>query len=771
MLQIVYSLTLFVSATLLFWIQLFSSKMLLPVLGGSAAVWNTCMMFFQTALLLGYLYAHVTDRWLHSRFRSFLHPALLLMAAVVLPVSLRGIQLPAGDANPIIWLLRTLFYILGPPFLFLAGTTPIVQTWFAQAGQKSSSDPYFLYAASNLGSVMALLSYPTLIEPNLDLTQQSRCWTIGYFLLIGLTIVCAITATGKSRKPVVGQAPLEVSDQASIKPGAWMRLRWILLAFAPSSLLLGVTTHLTTDIAAAPLFWVIPLVLYLFTFVLAFQRLFRIPENVIALMQATLVVVLAVTLLTNPTGNVIPLFVLHVAAFFLTALLCHMELVRLRPAAQHLTEFYLLMSVGGALGGTFNACLAPFLFNDVIEYPLMLVFACMLRPGILPGLKRAWSTLGDFAWPVCIFLLFVLLYRYTDLNLENLTDSKSLIVVLIVAFTIFAFQQRPIRFGLGIAALIAASVMISDTSRMVAQTRNFYGVLKVFIEDSPPLHVLYNGTTRHGSQALDAKHRSLPLNYYHPQGPLGQLFAAVTGTTQTRRVGLVGLGVGAVASYAKPGEHWTFFEINPADVAIANDPVLFTFLKDSPAHPDIVLGDARLLLTQQPDQSFDMIILDAFSSDAIPIHLMTREAVELYLRKLRPGGLILFHITNRHLELGPVVANIADCLNLAAIRWYDQENDETNQQDHASYSNETSEEGEKNQEEDALVKNETSEEVENNEEDNLYTRDTSDWVIVARSVEDFQAIIKDDDRWETLMPSGERVWTDAYSNLLGALIY
>ena len=304
MLQIVFSLTLFISATLLFWIQLFTSKMLLPILGGSAAVWNACMMFFQTALLLGYLYAHLTDRWLHSRFRSFIHPVLLLMAGLVLPVSLHGIQLPAVDSNPLIWLLRTLLFILSAPFLVLAGTTPILQTWFAQAGQKSSRDPYFLYAASNLGSVIALLSYPTLIEPNLHLTQQSRYWTIAYFLLIGLTIVCAITVSTKSRTGISGQASLDVPDQASSKPGAWMRLRWILLSFAPSSLLLGVTTHLTTDIASAPLFWVIPLVLYLLTFVLAFQRLFRIPANIVGFMQATLIVVLAVTLLSNPTSDV-----------------------------------------------------------------------------------------------------------------------------------------------------------------------------------------------------------------------------------------------------------------------------------------------------------------------------------------------------------------------------------------------------------------------------------------------------------------------------------
>jgi hypothetical protein len=311
-----------------------------------------------------------------------------------------------------------------------------------------------------------------------------------------------------------------------------------------------------------------------------------------------------------------------------------------------------------------------------------------------------------------------------------------LIVVLIVAFIIFSFQQRPIRFGLGLAALIAASLMISDTNHILAQSRNFYGVLKVFATDSPPLHVLYNGTTRHGSQAQDSEHHLQPLSYYHPKGPLGQLFAVLGGATQTQRVGLVGLGAGTVACYEKPGEHWTFFEINPADVAIAENPALFTFLRDCPAHPDIMLGDARLSLAQQPDYSYDMIILDAFTSDAIPIHLMTHEAVQLYLKKLRMGGLILFHITNRHLDLGPVVGNVAASLNLTAMRWHDGEEGEGGEEDNPSY-----------------------------------LKDASDWVIVARNVEDFKAI-EDDDRWEFLPSSpGESVWTDDYSNLLGALIY
>ena len=727
MLQILLSFSLLVSAALLFWVQLFTAKMVLPVLGGGAAVWTTCLVFFQIALLLGYLYAHATERWLHNRYKILLHPLLLLAAGVVLPVSLHGIALPPGGANPAPWLLETLLVVVGAPFVILAGTAPLLQAWYARSGARSSRDPYFLYAASNLGSLTALASYPTIVEPNLHLTSQSHAWAIGYFLLAGLISLCALAvyvpANGKSEP--VGTA---TAQRETFATGASTRIKWVFLAFAPSSLLLGVTTHLTTDVAAAPLFWVIPLFLYLLSFVLAFQRLVSISQTLTARLQATLLVALAFVLLSGSSNDVLPLFGLHLAAFFATALLCHQELARVRPAAGKLTEFFLLIALGGALGGIFNALVAPLLFTGILEYPLILVLACMLRSGPWPRLRALWSTLGDFALPAGVLVSLVLLDRFTDLNLQDLSDSGSLIVLVVAALAVFGFQRRPVRFGLGIAALIAAGFTISDTSDTLARVRNFYGVSKVIAEDEPPRHLLYNGTTLHGSQSQDPERRLEPLDYYHQDGPLGRLFAIVSGTSLTRRVGLVGLGTGAIGCYAEPGEHWTYFEINPANIAIARNPALFTFLRDCQAHPDVVLDDARLSIARQPDSSFDMIILDAFTSDAIPIHLITRDAVRLYLGKLRSGGLIVFHISNTYLDLGPVIANIAASLDLTARRWNDGDDDEKS------------------------------------------VKSASDWVVVARDKGDLEAI-DNDARWQILPPSPNKgIWTDDYSNLFGALV-
>ena len=736
MVQLVFSLTLFISAALLFWIQLLTAKMILPVLGGSASVWNTCMMFFQIALLLGYLYAHVADRARSGRSWSFLHPALLAIAALSLHLSMAGVSPPDPAANPIPWLLESLVVMVGAPFVILAGTAPMLQALFAETGVKSSHDPYFLYAASNLGSLGALISYPTVVEPYLRVSDQSRFWTAAYVVLIVLCAACAAMVAVRPQIKSTRQLTQQPNDQGSISPSLLTRLRWLILAFAPSSLLLGVTTHLTTDIAAVPLFWAVPLVLYLLSFVIAFQRLFAISEKAVAFLQAAFLVAVGVLFLTdqkeNTDQNTILQFGLHLAAFFVTALVCHLELARLRPSARYLTEFYLFLSIGGALGGVFNALLAPVIFDDVIEYPLVLIAACLLRPGILLDWKISWRSLADFVLPALMLGLLILLNKYTDLNLQDLAETWPLVIVITCAIAVFVWQTRSIRFGLGMAALIAAGYLISNNGDVLQQTRNFYGVLKVSADDSPPEHTLYNGTTVHGEQAQDTAHRLEPLGYYHPDGPLGQLFVRLNKASLTRRVAVVGLGAGTIACYERPGDYWTFFEINPADISIAKNPTLFTFLRDCPGHTDIVLGDARLSLMSQANHEFGMIVLDAFTSDAIPVHLITRDAMQLYLNKLEPDGLLVYHISNLHLDLGPVVGNIAASLKLPARRFNDKASDE--------------------------------------DSDNAYGRDASDWIVIARNEKDLAAI-EHDERWHALLPSpGKGIWTDDYSNLLSALI-
>jgi hypothetical protein len=624
--------------------------------------------------------------------------------------------------------------MVGAPFVVLAGTASLLQAWFARLGGSAARDPYFLYAASNLGSLGALVSYPTLIEPHLRLVSQSALWTVGYLALAALVLACAVAVIVAPRRA----APAEAAPAVSALEGGWLRrARWLVLAFVPSSLLLGVTSHLTMNIAAAPLFWVIPLALYLLSFVLAFQTLVALPERWTSWLQAALMATLALTFLSGESGPSLPLFALNLAAFFATALLCHQMLARLRPPPARLTEFYLFVALGGALGGVFNALIAPVIFSRVVEYPLILVLACMLRPGPLPSRKDWPAALIDTVAPALLLggilaLMDVAKLDFTDLN------GAAQVIVLLIGLLVFALQARPLRFALAVGALIVAGAGTSgELGPEIAHARNFYGILRVDDHATPPMRVLINGTIEHGAQSLDPARRLQPLSYYHPAGPLGQLFARIGGGPLTEDVAVVGLGAGSVACYAHAGERWTFFEINPAVVAIARNPALFTFLRDCPAKPNVVLGDARLSLEHQPNGTFGVIILDAFSSDAIPTHMITRQAMQLYVAKLKPGGLILFHISNQFLDLAPVVEGIAHADGLTA-RLFSDPHAINADSDSAAHSTDY--------------------------------QDASDWVVVARSPADL-APIANDPRWRALSPSPKvRVWTDDYSDVFDAFL-
>jgi len=734
--QALFGAALLLGAALVFWAELLSSRLLLPLLGGGASVWNTALVFFQVALLGGYLYAHASVRWGRSRFVALLHPALLVAAALFLPITAPRLS-PPGGANPILWQLSALALMVGAPFVVLAGTASLLQSWFARLDGPAARDPYFLYAASNLGSLGALVSYPTLIEPNLSLVSQGALWTVGYLALAALVLACAIAAIVAPRNV----EPAEPEDAAAAMPAldrGWQkRARWLVLAFVPSSLLLGVTSHLTMNIAAAPLFWAIPLALYLLSFVLAFQTLVPLPERWTSWLQAVLMAALALTFLSGESGPSLPLFGLNLAAFFATALLCHQMLARLRPPPARLTEFYLFVALGGALGGVFNALIAPVVFSRVIEYPLILVLACMLRPGRLPDRKDWPAALLDTVLPALLLggilaLMDVAKLDFTDLN------GPAQVIVLLIGLVVFALQARPLRFALTVGALIVAGAGTSgELGPEIAHARNFYGILRVDNHATPPMRVLINGTIEHGAQSLDPARRLQPLSYYHPAGPLGQLFARIGGGPLTQDVAVVGLGAGSVACYAHAGERWTFFEINPAVVAIARNPALFTFLRDCPARPTVVLGDARLSLERQPNGAFGVIILDAFSSDAIPTHMLTREAMQLYLAKLKPDGLVVFHISNQFLDLAPVVEGIAHAEGLTARLFSDP---------HAI-----------NADSDSAAQS-------------TDYQDASDWVVVARSPADL-APIANDTRWRDLSPSPRvRVWTDDYADVFDAFL-
>ena len=679
-------MTLFVNAALLFAVQPMFSKMVLPMLGGTPAVWNTCMLFFQSALLGGYLYAHVTSRWLDVRKQSVLQIVLFALTFLTLPVAVASGWRPTGSEMPVWWLAGLLAVSLGAPFFMLSTGAPLLQRWFSETGHPSAANPYFLYAASNLGSMVALLTYPVLIEPTLRLDQQSHLWTAGYVVLAALIATCAFVVRHRLLRGSAGASvvmPRTVTadaiaadfDALSALPTApptvvaerltvGRRARWVLLSFVPSSMLLAVTTYLSTDVAAIPLLWIGPLAIYLLTFVIVFARKVVIFRHALAVwLQPPFLLILSVAIALLMQRSVTALAPTHLAAFFLTALVCHGELARDRPSVAHLTEFYLWLSVGGVLGGIFNVVVAPQVFDSVVEYPIAIVLAAALRPTLAP--RAPFARVADVIIPAALCVAIVGLMR-SGFPPPSWGDKAPVWAFGGYAIIVLCFQRHPIRFALGIAAIFIGAALGRGVDRtLLFKGRSFFGVYRVMMY--PKTRALQNGTTTHGGQSIYPQLATEPLTYYHRDGPLGQSFTWLMQKNPNRRVAIVGLGTGTIACYGRSNETWTFYEIDPLIERIAFNPKYFTYLRDCPPAKRIVLGDARLSMQQARDSSYDFIVLDAFSSDAIPVHLMTREALQGYLRKLAPGGSIAFHISNRYLNLEPVLVEIARDARMAGI--------------------------------------------------------------------------------------------------------
>ncbi|NQT14663.1 MAG: fused MFS/spermidine synthase, partial [Planctomycetes bacterium] len=650
--QLVFALTLFTSAMLLFVVQPMFAKMVLPLLGGTPSVWNTCMVFYQAMLLAGYVYAHVTVRLFGPRRQAALHLLVCCLPCVVLPIMVAQNWTPPAHSNPVPWLLMLLAASVGLPFFVVSASAPMLQAWFADTNHPAAKDPYFLYAASNLGSMIALLGYPVLIEPGLRLARQTWAWTTGYSLLMLLVTGCAVLLWRSSGR---GEAVSPNHDLAAGAPSVTaptlsMRLRWLVLSFVPSSLLLGVTTHISTDVASVPLLWVVPLALYLLTFVLVFARRTLLPHRWMLRLQPYLVVLLAALFFQNAATTVGVLLALHLVTFFVTTMICHGELARERPHASRLTEFYIWMSVGGVLGGLFNVVLAPNLFATVLEYPLVIVLACMLRPAADPGSQTARARWLDFALPATVAAVLAGLVFALEAAGVVLAVAGAAVILAPVGLIAFGSEKRPIRFGLSVGAVLVVSLMVSGKENgLLHVERNFYGVVRVRHDRQLNTNVLVHGSTNHGMQSRNPAHSDRPLCYYHPTGPLGEVFTMLAETDAVREIGVIGLGTGSIATYGRPGQRITYYEIDPAVQRIAQDARFFTFLRDQQTELDIVLGDARLTLAAVPNAHYDLLILDAFSSDAIPVHLITREAVRLYLDKLDDRGLLALHISNRYL--------------------------------------------------------------------------------------------------------------------------
>jgi hypothetical protein len=660
----IYAIALFSSALLMFLVQPMFARMALPRLGGSASVWSLALVFFQGVLLLGYAYAHLLVKLVSLRQATVIHVAVMVAALASLPVGISAAWSQPPESGEALWLLGLFATSIGLPFFAISANAPLLQAWFSRSGHAKSHDPYFLYAASNAGSFAALMAYPLVIEPVLGLLPQSRLWTAGYVALIVMVAGCGWLAAAA----VPASATSDGGARATERP-AWATLiKWVALSFVPSGLLVGVTAHIATDLVSAPFMWVVPLALYLLTFVIAFQsKPFIAHEQVIRWLGLLAAPLCLFTL--SPATN-LWLVPLHLFVVFWLMLASHGELARLRPAAGHLTGFYFLMSLGGVMGGSFASLAAPVLFKDVLEYPLLLAagFAVigLVRPPH-PAMRIA-AAAATFAIPAALLLSWIARDAPTD-------GRQSLLLAWMLASlaALLLFSRKPLAQGAILFAVMLIYETVSHGPPPILQSRSFYGALAVYPVQQGRIHMLSHGTTKHGSQVwLDDNGLRIaanpePQSYYYLNGPFGSLFRHLRASEALQDVGVVGLGTGSMACHAGPGERWSFFEIDPQVVRVAGDPSLFTYLRDCAPGARIILGDGRLKLAAEPAASYDLIVLDAFSSDSVPAHLMTLEALDTYLARLKPGGTVVFHISNRFMELSGVIEAAARRRGLAVF--------------------------------------------------------------------------------------------------------
>jgi hypothetical protein len=729
---VVYTAAIFTSALLLFSVQPLFTKMVLPRLGGSPAVWSVAMVFFQSLLLAGYAYAHFLMQIRNRLIIVAVHLVLLVVALLTLPLSIAGGWGTPPSGGYAFWLLGLFAVSIGLPFFALAANNPLLQAWFVRTGHPSGPDPYFLYASSNIGSFLALLSYPVLLEPIFTLRTQNLLWTFGYGLLILLIGSCGFLLL---RSPA--NAVIEAGAEAADAPApTWpLRLRWIFLAAVPSGLLIAVTAHISTDVAAAPLLWVLPLSLYLLTWVLVFQSRPLLPHKWMLMLQPAAIAGVIVLLAVGGEQNLLLTLGGHQVCFFIIAMACHGELARTRPASRYLTGFYVALSFGGMIGGLFAGLIAPYTFSWIAEYPILLALAVLCRPpaGDMPP---RW---GRWYWPLLAIVAIALIApSYTSGKWFDWLDDQRVYVVsaVAVAALLLAVLLRANRYKVAamvVLALVLIRVYPADDGR-VDTVRSFFGVHKIVVTPHGQYHVLMHGTTIHGAEKIQnddgtpVTGRPEPISYYHKDGGIGQ---AITAIRERKggpiKVAVIGLGAGTLTCASEPGEDWKFFEIDQSMVDTARDPKYFTYIQN--CEPDLkpVMGDARLTFAREPDGIYDLIIVDAYSSDAIPIHLATKEAMAIYKNKLAPQGAVLMHVSNRHLELASVVVGIADANELKSWVYSEDSN-----------------------------------------RDNEYIFATS-VVVSAREEADVGKLASSDVWALTEADENQRVWTDDYSNVLGAV--
>jgi hypothetical protein len=708
----VFGLTSFAAAGLLFAVQPMVAKMLLPRLGGSAAVWNTAMVFFQAVLLAGYALAHLGAGRLGGRSHRVAQVLGAGAVIALLPIALPDGWTPPIGGSPSLWVLGTLAVMVGAPFLVLSTSSPTLQHWYVATGHRRAADPYFLYATGNAGSLLALVAYPFVIEPHLDLDDQARLWAAGYVVVVVLFAACAVL----SRQATSAATAIERVAIATERITWGRRARWCFAAAVPSALLLGVTRHLTTDIASVPLLWVGPLALYLLSYIAAFGSRREAAQRAAAatLRPMALIVVIAM----GPTH--LPLaaqLAPHLLAFFAAAVLAHARLAADRPAPARLTEFYLWLSIGGVVGGAVTALVAPIVFPVVLEYPIAIALALLLLPdrnadrppaaeGSAGARRLGTGVLVQAAlYGGAVIALTVIARRGVDISVVALAMGG-------LALVAFLRARRAVVYAACVGAVLVPHVA-ATTAGELARERTFFGVYAVREEQG--IRTLDSGTTSHGTQRVTATGLDTePLSYYARTEGVGRLFTALPAEGPPRQVGVIGLGAGALASYGRAGDRFDFYEIDDAVVRIAQDPTLFTYLSSSPAETVMIVGDGRLELERRDDR-YDVLVLDAFSSDAIPVHLLTDEAFALYRSRLDDGGVLAVHISNRWFDFVPVLARLATSQGLVG---------------------------------------------------RVLETDVSTWVLLAPPGEDLSPVAS----YGAPLPEGRgRLWTDDFSDLLSAL--
>ncbi|MBL4847596.1 MAG: fused MFS/spermidine synthase [Planctomycetes bacterium] len=759
-----YAVTLALAAFLLFWAELLFGRLLLPRFGGTPAVWATCLLFFQATLLLGYGLCRLTARWAGKKRQVIGALGLLLAAGLVLPLAVTPAQFPEPGSSRVSEIFYVLALALGLPFLAVSIFAPLLQAWYGLLGRAGSTDPYFLYAASNAGSLLALVLYPFVIEPRVSLSTQGQLWAAGFGALAFALFACAfVVRRARTVTVPAGPTPLDSTPPSD----RTTKLRWVWLALLPASLLYGVTTAITTDIAPLPLLWAAPLAIYLASFVLAFARRRLLPfEFLRALVPVVVTAVIVSTLFGNrgPLGVVLAL---HLGGFAVVACVLHRDLASLRPtsvAPGRLEGYYLWIAVGGLLGGV-AAVLAPLVLHTAIEYPWALVLAGLVVASV-PQAERASGTPRTTPAPVTEGEALELLAELQAETSAAVAESPSyrrfgraavafaagvltcillsgfsgrfftrnlpgyLLALIVVALIARSFKIGRLKAAAGyVFVVLIGQCALGPLADSVFVERSFFGVQRVVNDQARSLHTLHHGTTVHGRQSYAPGIRRTPLAYFGREGPAGQVFDALARGDRVSRVGVIGLGVGSLAAYASPGQVWEFFEIDPLVARIARDPALFSFLADAPIPITVTLGDARLSLAASDESVFDLLVLDAFSSDAIPVHLLTQEAFDLYFNRLTSRGLLLANVSNRFLDLEAVFAAHVHERGLVGRIRRDLEVSPAAQQAGLT---------------------------------------PSVWILVGRSLPDL-AIVAADPRWTELRGNGSQLWTDDHADVLGAL--